>query len=415
MVYTINNTHIFDYVGKKGIIIRADVLSPDDYLPSVLIGRDIQIQELAYLMKPLFLRGAPNNALIFGSPGCGKTATSKYVLRALMDKLEHDPIDIKVDWICISCKEVYTTNAVLFKLIEYLDPKTKVKRSGYSMDYYYEILYFLINEKNTALIVILDEIDFLKSDDILYSFSRAISNGKFTGRQFIRIIGLSNSLKFEAKLDPRVLSSVGFEKFRFPSYNTDDIYHILNDRIDLAFTSNSIDEETIIECAKNSAKTGGDIRKALNVLHTAAKMAEGEGSEKITVLHIKKADEKVQNDDIISSVVTLPLHHKIVLLSVIKLMNNKKQSNTGDVTSMYETLCKIIAEKPSSRPTVSGWISSLDMQGYIQSVAVNNCGKTRIISIPHECIQPTKKALYSDYQLEGLKEYFPLAGEINAI
>jgi hypothetical protein len=55
------------------------------------------------------------------------------------------------------------------------------------------------------------------------------------------------------------------------------------------------------------------------------------------------------------------------------------------------------------------------MQGYIQSVAVNNCGKTRLISIPHDCIQPTKKALYSDYQLEGLKECFPLVGEINAI
>ena len=107
----------------------------------------------------------------------------------------------------------------MFKFIEYLDPKTKVKRSVYSMDYYYEILYFLINEINTALIVILDEIDFLKSDDILYSFSRAISNGKFTGRQFIRIIGLSNSLKFEEKLDQRVLSSIGFEKFRFLSYN----------------------------------------------------------------------------------------------------------------------------------------------------------------------------------------------------
>ena len=73
------------------------------------------------------------------------------------------------------------------------------------MDYYYEIFYFLINDQNTALIVILDEMDFLKYDDILYSFSRAISNGKFTGRQFIRIIGLSNSLKFEEKLDQRVL------------------------------------------------------------------------------------------------------------------------------------------------------------------------------------------------------------------
>jgi Cdc6-like AAA superfamily ATPase len=73
------------------------------------------------------------------------------------------------------------------------------------MDYYYEILYFLINDQNTTLIVILDEMDFLKYDDILYSFIRAISNGKFTGRQFVRIIGLSNSLKFEEKLDQRVL------------------------------------------------------------------------------------------------------------------------------------------------------------------------------------------------------------------
>ena len=127
MVYNISNTHIFDYVGKKGIIIRADVLSPDDYLPSVLIGRDIQIQELAYLMKPLFLRGAPNNALIFGSPGCGKTATSKYVLRALMDNLEHDPIDINVNWICISCKEVYTQMQFCSSLLNILIQKLRLK------------------------------------------------------------------------------------------------------------------------------------------------------------------------------------------------------------------------------------------------------------------------------------------------
>ena len=33
-----------------------------------------------------------------------------------------------------------------------------------------------MNTKNTALIVILDEIDFLRSEDVLYNFSRAVAN-----------------------------------------------------------------------------------------------------------------------------------------------------------------------------------------------------------------------------------------------
>ena len=78
----------------------------------------------------------------------------------------------------ISCKTISTTNAVLYALIQHLDPNTSVKSSGYSMDFYYNALFQLMNVKNTALIVILDEIDFLRSDNVLYNFSRAIANEK---------------------------------------------------------------------------------------------------------------------------------------------------------------------------------------------------------------------------------------------
>ena len=73
----------------------------------------------------------------------------------------------------------------------------------------------LINVKKMALIVILDEIDFLRSDNVLYIFSRAIANEKLKDGRFISVIGLSNSIKFEKTLDPRVLSSMGFKKFQF--------------------------------------------------------------------------------------------------------------------------------------------------------------------------------------------------------
>jgi len=445
-VYDVTDSQnkIFNYVGKRGIVVRADVLSPDEYMPPVLIGRDDQIGELAYMMRPLFLHGALNNGLIFGSPGCGKTATSKYVLTNLTNKLENDrqilmrleqlgsniksisedelkeleylkslvvvPVNINLDWTCISCKEIYTTMGILFKLIQHLDPNTQIKRSGYSIDYYYDALFLLMNQQNKSLMVILDEIDFLKSYDVLYTFSRAISSGKFNGRQFIRIIGISNSRKFEEKLDPRILSSIGFKKFRFQSYNTDDIYHILKDRIKLAFTPGSIDDETIIQCAKDSANTGGDVRKVLNVLQTAAETADVEGSETITIQHVKDAEEKVQDNDVINAVLVLPLHHRIILMSIAKFMKQTDSVSTGDITTMYEMLCRQINQKPSIRQTVSEWITSLDMQGYIQSTKIKtkSGGKTRMISIPKVCLEQTEQALYGDYQLEELEEYFPV-------
>lgn len=410
----------YDYVGKKGIIIRSDVLDPDAYMPPVLIGRDEQIQDIAYLMKDIFTEGAPKNALIFGPTGCGKTATSKYALTGLMDKLVECPVGYNIDWVCISCKEVSTPTGILYKLISFLDPNTKVKRSGRSTDFYYDSLYEAMNKKNTALIVILDEIDILSrtSKDVLYSFSRSISNGKFTGKQFIRIIGISNNRDFENTLDPRILSSVGFEKFRFPAYNPDQIYQIILDRISIAFSKDSIDDEVIFECATHSAKTGGDIRKALYVLQAAAKLAELEGAEKIIVKHIKEAELKVQDDDIIKSVITLPLHYKILLLSIEKLESDNKTPNTGEVTSLYEKLCDVIGEDKSPRQTVSGWISSLEMQNYIKSTSINlgrKGGKTRLLSITPDSFKLTKKALYGDYQLEKIHNYKPLKEDINVI
>jgi len=410
----------FDFVGKKGIIIRNDVLDPDAYMPPVLIGRDEQIRDITYLMKPIFEADAPNNALIFGPTGCGKTATSKYALTGLKEMLLEHPINMNVEWVCISCKEVNTKTGILYKLIKFVDYNTKIRRSGHSTDYYYDALYDAMNEKNTALIVILDEIDILdpNSKDILYSFSRSISNGKFTGKQFIRIIGISNSRSFENKLDPRILSSVGFEKFRFPSYNTDNIYHILKDRIDLAFTPNSIDDDTVLECANDSAKTGGDIRKALYVLQAAAKMAELEGSEVIDIRYIKDAEVKVQDDDVIKSVITLPLHYRLILLSIVKLMSDNKAPNTGEVTSLYEKLCAEMGETKSPRQTISGWISVLEMQNYINSVPVNlgrKGGKTRLLSVPQESYKLTKKALYGDYQLEKACEYRPKKEDLNVV
>lgn len=403
------DTSLFDFPENAGLIRDISVLS-HEYIPERIIGRDDEIQKVAYLMKPLFRRGSPNNALVFGPSGCGKTVVTKYVLNSLLAKLEINPLFIKVDWVYIHCKKIYTTNTVLYTLIHHLDPNTKLPKSGYSLNHYYDTLFQLMNAQNTALIVILDEIDFLKSDDVLYNFSRAISNEELKEGRFISVIGLSNSFKFEETLDPRVLSSMGFEKLRFPSYSADPIYHILNDRINIAFAPSSISKETMIACAIDAAQTNGDIRKALNVLKAAATLAENEGARTISISHIKIAEQEVQLGEMIEAVLELPRHHKLILASIVKLMTRNKAVYTGDVRKMYELMCKHVEVKAGDITSVSKSISSLEMQGYIQSTKLSmgkNGGVTRAISIRAQDMDQIKIGLYADEKLETLKDYNP--------
>ena len=398
---------ILDSAENKELIIREDVLTPD-YVPERLIGRDEQIKEILWYFVSLFRRGFPNNILIFGDPGCGKTVVSKFVLLGVQEKLKAKPIDVNFDWVYIHCKKVFNTSSILFSLIEYLDHDTKIKRSGYSLDYYYNALFRLMNQQNKALVIILDEIDFLKSDNILYNFSRAVGNEELKDGRFIRIIGLSNSRKYEESLDPRVVSSLGFNKLNFPSYNPDEVNQILKDRVELAFLPDSIDDETLFRFSREKAKRGGDIRNALSVLLSAAQIASKLSCKEITEVHLKQAEEIVEKDCIVSSILTLPLHHKLILFGIIKATASKDTVNTGDLTKTYKKICKHLDIKPSPRSVVSKWISSLDMQDYIQSKTTNTGrtgGVTRIISISPNYKQNTSRVLEGDEELEGLKDF----------
>jgi len=71
-------------------------------------------------------------------------------------------MDHALKWICISCKIRHTKNSILYEMIKQVDPKTTVPMKEFSLDYYYSVLWKVIKENNVSLVVILDEIDYLK-------------------------------------------------------------------------------------------------------------------------------------------------------------------------------------------------------------------------------------------------------------
>jgi len=67
---------------------------------------------------------------------------------------------------------------------------------GFSLDYYYSALWDIIQKWNVSLVIVLDEIDYLKNDVLLYNLSRAGESRLLPNRHFISTIGISNDLHY---------------------------------------------------------------------------------------------------------------------------------------------------------------------------------------------------------------------------
>ena len=198
-----------------------------DYVPEKLPFRDEESKTIAQVLSVILKNGKPSNLLVFGKPGTGKTAVVKNVINRLKKKTIEHGIEITVT--IVNAKTANTSYKVLYDIAEdmginKIDKKLKVHFTGLSMGEATVRILEYIKKKNLHVILVIDEIDSLVSrngDDILYSFTRA--NERLLENGFISLIGISNSLTFKDKLDPRVRSSLSEEELIFNPYTVHSI------------------------------------------------------------------------------------------------------------------------------------------------------------------------------------------------
>lgn len=392
------------------ILKNSQVLSPD-YVPSQLIGRKKEITELARIFKPLDSKGYPSNALVLGYPGSGKTVVTKFLLNKLMERLASKKImDNPLIWIYISCKIQHTENSLLYEMIRQVNPETKIPMKGFSLDYYYSALWHSIKEKNVSLVVVLDEIDYLKKDDLLYNLSRAGESKFIQEGHFISTIGISNDLHYGENLDPRVKSSMNFKDYIFPLYDAKQIRMILCDRVKLAFNDGAILNETIELCAAISAKSHGDARKAIELLRASAIYAEEHGFSQVLPEHIDEAFDTVDVDRFERLVPGMAFHKKIVLLAILKLINHNKRTTTAtEIKDTTKQISITIGERYRARATISNSIAELIMIGMIKEVTIRKgkgaSGREIELDVPSK--EKLEELLYEDYRLEEARYLKP--------
>ena len=399
---------IFDSAIKNKNIIKSRQVLTIDYVPDKLLFRTKETASIAQSLSVILKKGRPSNLLIFGKPGTGKTAVVKNVIEHLHKKANEHDIKLRVPF--INAKNSNTPYKILYEIAELLDinkeeRKMQVYFTGLSMSEATDRILDFIKRKSIKVVLIIDEIDSLvnrKGDDILYNFTRA--NERISSDQFISLIGISNSLTFKDKLDPRVKSSLSEEELVFNPYTVEQLKEILVDRCKLAFYDNAVPIGVINLCAAIAGKETGDARKAIDLLRVAAEIAERSITMEITEDHIRSAQQKIDSDTNFEILSNSTLHTKLLILSIVKAKNG----STGEIYAVYQQYCSKLEQEPLTQRRMTQIIGELDQLGLITTNIVNQgrYGRTQRIKL-HIHISSIKEAVKNDSLLS------PIVDEIN--
>ena len=344
---------------ESKIFKNEEVLSPE-YLPDFLPHREDKIKQLAENLLPAAKKRIPQNTFIFGPPGTGKTACSKFVFREFEEYSG-------VKTIYINCWYYKTITAIFSKISSELGGF--VQRRGLSKDEVLERLVEICNKLNKGLVVCLDEVDQLifHDDSALYDLLRL--------NQYVKIpigfIFISNNQFVFSNVDARVKSSLNIEEIEFKPYSLLEMKDILEERAKLAFKA--FEGAAILLAANHAVQNGGDVRVGLECLMKAGRQAEKENSNKLLVSHVKEILQTVKpvKPEILKE--RLNLDEKIIL----QVLDEKKRIFTDELYSEY---CKKI-ECPVSERRFRDFLNHLEEINLIKIVGRKRgvVGRKRII------------------------------------
>ena len=391
---------------RPRIFVNREVMR-SDYVPEKLPHRDEHIRRLGEILSPALSLSKPSNVFIYGKTGTGKTAVVRYVFKRFQEVVARE--DLPVAFAYVNCRIAGTEYRVLAELCESIG--VKVPFTGLAKAEVFARLRRGLKEKGVLLVACFDEIDALvKSygDNLLYELSRINEGMEGCG---LTMIGTSNDLHFKDYLDPRVLSSLSEEELVFHPYTAIELVDILSERARLAFREGAVPQEIINLCAALAASEHGDARRAIDLLRVAAEVAERNGDEVVEERHVRIAQNIIERGRIFEAISTLPLHSKLILVSMLLLTRGNVLSPvSGMIYQTYKEVCRQIGIEPLTDRRVSSLISELDMLGVVKSELVNmgRHGRTRriILLTPPDEIE---EAIRGDELLSPLLDYKPSA------
>lgn len=380
-----------DSIFADGVdLIRDATILEEDYTPDRILCRDDVLEQYASVFKPIYKGRPPQNAFLYGDTGVGKTAVTKYLRQTLEHDIERkneqlpasEQISLTALW--INCENFtsgdHTTSSyqVAVGIVNRLrDPGNRINATGYAPQDVYDLLYEELDSLEGTVLIILDEIDKLGSDDtLLYELPRSRDIG-YLETVRVGVIGISNDYTFRKNLSPKVKDSLCETEIKFPAYDADELAVILRDRAEQALYEGAYSQETISLCSALAYKeASGSARRAIRLLRRSAEVAEEQGVEQIEPPHIRQADEDLEYGNIVESIVDQD-DEKLCILAAIAHLDDAglTPARTQTIHTAYTRVVRAYntasGKEPLTQRGMFNHLSKLVMFGFVRTIDRN--------------------------------------------
>jgi cell division control protein 6 len=343
----------------------------EDYQPENLVGRDTELNRYRAALQPVINGEQPNNIFLYGKTGVGKTAGTRYLIDHLEeDAAKYEDIDLTVKM--LNCDGLSSSYQIATRLVnEFRDDKSQISTTGYPRATVYDMLWTELDSCGGTIYIVLDEVDHIEDDSILYQLPRARANGNLSSAK-IGIIGISNDFSFRDDLSPKVKSSLCEEEIQFPAYDAKELIQILQQRADVAFHDGVLEDGVIELCAAYGAKDAGDARQSLDLLMKTGDLARDKDTDTISEDLVREARDVLERGRIQEGISGLTQHGHLVVYAMVTLdQEEKTPARTRDIRPRYTNFAEKAGIDPLVPRRMRDHLGELSMLGIISAIERN--------------------------------------------
>lgn len=312
----------------------------DEFIPVEVEYRNQELNRLSEALAPCLEGKTPEDTVIFGPTGTGKTCIAKYTLNQLQDEAP----DVSTQY--INCWQNYNKYRTVQQLMEGLGKGEMIESRWTAKD---ELISRLREELERPYIVILDEVDQHQESDILYDL--------YTLPEVTMILIANRETELFYQLDDRVESRLrGSPRLHLQKYSTTELVSILETRVKWALAPDVIDRSELEFMAEHAA---GDARIAISILRSAANHAQRTGAERITEDLIEEAVPGAREELRQQTLEKLNGHQ-------LKLYNIIEEAGEIQPGELYEIYVGQV-EDPMTQRTVRNYLNKMEHYRLITS------------------------------------------------
>jgi len=293
------------------------------------------------------------NCLILGSGGCGKTTTIKFFYKNFKKIALEKGLEINIQY--FYCINFDTKSKIIRRLSEiFLFHSGK----GYSSDESLNIIIRNMKHREFYLILVLDEVHLLPSDDILSFLIISETFGHHNVR--VSVILVSRLFDWKQIENERLLSRIE-RKIVLEPYSLEDTNKILFYRYNLAFKDGLFDSKNISFLSTIVGKRK-NLRHGIEILKICGQYADKNNLRQMNNNLIQNIAKQIVYFEFRADIINkLKRHEVLVLYALLKKFRSlNRQSITTYISyNYYVSICESLGIKPHTKLTFNSYIRML--------------------------------------------------------